>query len=86
MLFRSDSSEQTLRDSAAALLAAAQRGELADAHGRLLEAAEREIISQAIQLTHGNLLQASRLIGISRVTLREKLTQFGLRPSSENEA
>ena len=75
-----ESDDQTLRDMAGALLAAAQRGELADAHGRLLEAAEREIISQAIQLTHGNQLQAARLLGISRLTLREKLTQFGLRP------
>jgi len=76
-----ESGDQTLRDMASALLAAAQRGELADAHGRLFEAAEREIIGQAIQLTHGNQLQAARLLGISRLTLREKLTQFGLRPS-----
>jgi len=71
---------------AGALLAAAQRGELADAHGRLLEAAEREIITQAIQLTHGNQLQAARLLGISRLTLREKLTQFGLRPDHPKES
>jgi DNA-binding protein Fis len=70
-----------LRDYARALLAAAQRGELADSRARLLEAAEKEIVSQAIELTHGNQLQAARLLGISRLTLREKLTQFGLRES-----
>jgi nitrogen regulation protein NR(I) len=75
-----ESDTPTLRDLAAALLAAAQRGELADTHARLLEAAEKEIVSQAIQLTHGNQLQAARLLGISRLTLREKLTRFGLRP------
>lgn len=80
-----ESGDQTLRDMAGALLAAAQRGELADAHGRLHEAAEREIIGQAIQLTHGNQLQAARLLGISRLTLREKLTQFGLRPDPQKE-
>jgi DNA-binding protein Fis len=66
------------------LLAAARRGELADSHARLLEAAEREIISQAIQLTHGNQLQAAKLLGLSRLTLREKLTQFGLRPDPKS--
>jgi two-component system nitrogen regulation response regulator GlnG len=52
----------------------------------LLEAAEREIISQAIALTRGNQLQAARLLGISRLTLREKLTEFGLRPDRQKEA
>ena len=75
------SSEKSLRDHAGALLAAAQRGELADSHSQLLEAAEKEIVTQAFQLTHGNQLQAARLLGISRLTLREKLTQFGLRES-----
>jgi len=81
-----ESGEQTLRDMAGALLAAAQRGELADAHDRLLEGAEREIVSQAIELTHGNQLQAARLLGISRLTLREKLTQFGLRPDHQKDS
>jgi DNA-binding NtrC family response regulator len=75
-----ESSEQNLRDYAGALLAAAQRGEISDAHSRLLEAAEREIVAQAIRLTHGNQLQAAKLLGISRLTLREKLAEYGLRP------
>jgi nitrogen regulation protein NR(I) len=75
-----DSADQTLRDYAGALLAAAQHGDLDAPHARLLEAAEREIVSQAIRLTHGNQLQAARLLGISRLTLREKLAQYGLRP------
>jgi nitrogen regulation protein NR(I) len=75
-----DSSEQNLREFAGALLAAAQRGEVPDSHARLLEAAEREIVAQAIRLTHGNQLQAAKLLGISRLTLREKLAQYGLRP------
>jgi DNA-binding protein Fis len=50
----------------------------------LLEAAEREIVSQAIRLTHGNQLQAARLLGISRLTLREKLALFGLRPERDS--
>jgi DNA-binding NtrC family response regulator len=81
----SESSDQSLRDFAGALLAAAQRGEAERAHARLLEAAEQEIITQAIQMTHGNQLQAARLLGISRLTLREKLTQYGLRPGRQDE-
>jgi DNA-binding NtrC family response regulator len=81
-----DSAKQSLRDLAEALLAAAQRGELAGSHAHLLEAAEKEIISQAIELTRGNQLQAARLLGISRLTLREKLTRFGLRPNSSGES
>ena len=73
--------QQTLREQANELLAAAQRGELADAHDRLLRTAERQIISQAIQLAHGNQAKAARWLGISRLTLREKLHQFGLHPA-----
>src|SRR5262249_7765943 len=75
-----EATNRDLSQLAGALLAAAQRGEIADSHARVLEAAEREIIAQAIQLTHGNQLQAARLLGISRFTLRERLAQFGLRP------
>jgi DNA-binding NtrC family response regulator len=75
--------QQPLREQADELLAAAQRGELADAHDRLLKAAEREIISRAIDLAHGNQAKAARWLGISRLTLREKLHQFGLHPGKD---
>ena len=77
--------DPSLRDYAGELLAAAQRGELEDAHAQLLAAAEKEIFSQAIQLAHGNQAKAARWLGISRLTLREKLTQLGLRPSQSSE-
>jgi DNA-binding NtrC family response regulator len=66
---------------AAALLARAQRGEIEDAHGQLLADAEREILTQAILLAEGNQAKAARWVGLSRLTLREKLTALGLRPS-----
>ena len=74
---------QSLRDQVTELLAAAQRSELADAHARLLETAEREIFTQAIQLARGNQAKAARWLGVSRLTMREKLTQFGIHPSQE---
>jgi DNA-binding NtrC family response regulator len=70
----------SLREQADELLAAAQRGELSDAHGRLLTAAEREIFSRAIELAHGNQAKAARWLGVSRLTIREKLHQFGIHP------
>jgi len=74
---------QTLGEYVTALLAAAQRGELDDAHGRLLQTAEKEIFGRAIQLAQGNQAKAARWVGVSRLTMREKLIQFGLHPGQE---
>jgi DNA-binding NtrC family response regulator len=65
---------------AADLLDRAQKGGLADAHGRMVAEAEREIITQAIMLAAGNKAEAARWLGLSRFTVREKLKQFGLHP------
>ncbi|HEX7652530.1 MAG TPA: sigma-54 dependent transcriptional regulator [Verrucomicrobiae bacterium] len=74
---------QSLPGLADELLAAAQRGELADAHARMREAAERVLLSRAIEQAGGNIAKASRWLGISRLTLREKLLQFGIHPNAE---
>jgi nitrogen regulation protein NR(I) len=65
------------------LLAAGRRGELTDAHARVLETAEREVVTRAIQQAHGNQAKAARWLGISRITMRAKLVQFGLHPSQD---
>jgi DNA-binding NtrC family response regulator len=75
--------EKSLHSYADELLAAAQRGELSDAYGQLHEAAERVLIGRAIEKAQGNQAQAARWLGISRLTLREKLIQFGLHPGRE---
>ena len=77
------SSNLSLGDYVDALLAAAGREELADAHSRLLEAAEREIFTRAIQRAHGNQAQVARWLGLTRLTVREKLLRFGLHPSQD---
>ena len=64
------------------LLVRAQKGELHDAHTRMLAEAEREILTQAITLAEGNQAKAARWLGLSRFTLREKLKQLGLHPDS----
>jgi DNA-binding protein Fis len=71
---------------AATLLARAQRGELHDAHAQVLTEAEREVVTQAILLAHGNQAKAARWLGLSRFTLREKLKQFGLHPGQHEES
>jgi nitrogen regulation protein NR(I) len=76
--------DQSMHDLVAGLLRAAQRGESADVYDRLSRAAEQELFSQAIQLAQGNQAKAARWLGISRLTLREKLTQFGLHPGLGN--
>jgi nitrogen regulation protein NR(I) len=79
----SNAAHQSLREQVDELLAAAQRGELNDAHARLLTAAEREIFSRAIELAHGNQAKAARWLGVSRLTMREKLHQFGIHPAQD---
>ena len=78
------STTQSLKNLVSDLLFAAQRGELDDAHARLLQMGEREIFSQAIQMAHGNQAKAARWLGVSRLTMREKLTQFGIHPSQDH--
>jgi DNA-binding protein Fis len=56
---------------------------LDDAHGRLLQATEKELFRRAIQLAHGNQAKAARWVGVSRLTMREKLIQFGIHPAQE---
>jgi DNA-binding NtrC family response regulator len=67
------------------LLAAARRGEVADAHTRALEMVERELFTRAIQLAGGNQAKAARWLGISRITMKAKLLQFGLHPAQDRE-
>ncbi len=62
------------------LIAAAERGELSDARARLQETVERALFSRALAMAHGNQVKASRWLGVSRQTLREKIVQLGLNP------
>jgi two-component system, NtrC family, response regulator len=70
--------DKTLRECVEELLVAAQRGELMGAHLHLQEMAERALLGRAMELARGNQAQAARWLGISRLTLRRKLIQFGL--------
>jgi nitrogen regulation protein NR(I) len=75
--------EKSLHAYADELIAAAQRGEISDAYWQLHEVAERVLLGRAIAKAQGNQAQAARWLGVSRLTLREKLIHFGLHPGRE---
>ncbi len=81
-----DAGQRSLGEFVDELLAAARREELRDAHARVLETAERELFARAIQQAQGNQAKAARWLGITRITMRAKLIQFGLHPSQETDA
>jgi DNA-binding NtrC family response regulator len=78
------SADRSLREYVDDLLAAARRGDLADAHARVLESAERELFGRAIEQAQGNQARAARWLGVTRVTMKAKLVQFGLHPGNES--
>jgi nitrogen regulation protein NR(I) len=76
--------DRSLREQVDDLVNAARRGELADAHARLLEGVERELFARAIAEAEGNQAKAARWLGVTRVTMKAKLVQFGLHPGNED--
>jgi len=60
----------------------AKKGESDRVHGRILDTVERELFAQAIHLAQGNQAKAARWLGVSRITMREKLNTFGLHPAA----
>ena len=47
---------------------------------RLLAETERNYIESALRLTHGNVSQAARLLGINRTTLYNRMESFAKEP------
>jgi DNA-binding protein Fis len=50
-----------------------------------METAERELFVRAIQQAQGNQAKAARWLGVTRVTMRAKLIQFGLHPRQDQD-
>ena len=51
----------------------------ADSKFKILPAVERELVIQALRETSGNQVQAAKLLGITRATLRKRVEKFGIR-------
>ena len=49
-----------------------------DLHAKVIAATERQLFTNVLKHTAGNQVQASALLGISRVTLRSKLRQLAI--------
>lgn len=50
-----------------------------DPKRKIISAVERELIIAALADTHGNQVQASKLLGITRATLRKRVEKFGIK-------
>ena len=46
---------------------------------KLIPAVERELIIHALVETHGNQVQAAKLLGITRATLRKRVDKFQIK-------
>ncbi|PYL00655.1 MAG: hypothetical protein DME19_04440 [Verrucomicrobia bacterium] len=67
----------------AELLAHAQSGGEDRIYARAIDDLERELFGRAIKLAQGNQAKAARWLGVSRLTMREKLNRFGLHPAQD---
>jgi two-component system nitrogen regulation response regulator GlnG len=50
---------------------------------KVMPAVERELIIQALVETSGNQVQAAKLLGITRATLRKRIEKFGIKQQLE---
>jgi DNA-binding NtrC family response regulator len=74
----SDHTTTPLSELAAEFLEESRESGSDDAHARLIAEAERALLSRAMTAAKGNKTQAAKWLGITRVTLREKLNGLGL--------
>lgn len=65
------------------LLGKAESGETSSVYADLVSTVERELLTKIMERTGGNQAKASRWLGITRYTLREKLARYGLRSGSK---
>ncbi|MCC6233789.1 MAG: sigma-54-dependent Fis family transcriptional regulator [Verrucomicrobiales bacterium] len=63
----------------AEVLAKARREGTGNAHAQVLSAVEGEVFRQAVRLANGNQAQAARWLGVSRLRVRQAMSDLGLR-------
>ncbi len=68
-----------LQEWIAELLRSAREGKVQNVNDLVQSVTERELFSQAIRLAEGNQSLAARWLGVSRLTMREKLQRYELR-------
>jgi transcriptional regulator with GAF, ATPase, and Fis domain len=50
-----------------------------DSQRKVIPAVERELVIQALLETSGNQVQAAKLLGVTRATLRKRIEKFGIK-------
>jgi DNA-binding NtrC family response regulator len=78
-------SDQTLATLVNEYLARAERGEVDEVYAKLLAILEEELFAQAIKVARGNQVRVARWLGISRLTLRQRLRRLGLSSTAKTE-
>jgi DNA-binding NtrC family response regulator len=73
--------DQTFPEYVSQLLGRARAGELDHVRETVVEMTDRELYAQAIGRAKGDQSKAARWLGVSRPTMLEKLTKFGLHPA-----
>jgi DNA-binding NtrC family response regulator len=68
------------------LLTRAERGEELNAYATMIAEMEPTLFAQAIERAKGNQAKAARWLGVTRLKMREKLTELGLRPMPPSDA
>ena len=76
--------QDTIAGYVADALLKAKHGELVGAHAFVTETVERELYGQAIRLANGDQTKAASWLGVSRPTMREKLTRYDLHPGKDS--
>jgi len=61
-------------------------GDASGPYWRFVSRLERSIIEEALGRSRGNQIQAARLLGINRNTLRKKIVELGIGGASDAEA
>jgi nitrogen regulation protein NR(I) len=79
----SSSPKRPLQEWIAELLRDAKEGKVQNISEIVQAVSERELFAQAIQLANGNQSLAARWLGVSRLTMREKLQHYDLRGSGD---
>ena len=76
---REPSLEEVLAPRFRELLEKIQGGKANGIYDRVIASVERPLIRQALVVTDGNQIQAARLLGINRNTLKRKMDRLGIR-------
>ena len=75
---RADPLSKCVEDAVATYLHNMDGHAVTDLHRLVIEEVERPLFAAVVRYTGGNLTLAARMLGLTRSTLRKRLTHFGI--------